>query len=98
MATDPRLALVRLVDALESFHEIAVSAGDPEANAVLQATERLSDAYIVYDDVMFTQFGVELPFDLFEDDEEDDDEDAYGDDEDEDSEDIDDDVVDIAFD
>ena len=67
MATDPRLALVRLVDALENFHEIASSTDDPEASAVFEAADRLSDAYIVYDDVMFTQYGVELPFDLFDD-------------------------------
>lgn len=67
MATDPRLALVRLVDALESFHEVAVSAEDPESAAVLTATDRLADAYTVYDDVMFTQFGVELPFDVYDD-------------------------------
>lgn len=71
MATDPRLALVRLVDALESFHDVAVTATDPEDAAVYEAADRLSDAYIVYDDVMFTQFGVELPFDLFEESEED---------------------------
>ena len=51
MATDPRLALVRLVDALENFHEIASSTDDPEASAVFEAADRLSDAYIVYDDV-----------------------------------------------
>lgn len=82
MATDPRLALVRLVDALESFHEVAVSAEDPESAAVLTATDRLADAYTVYDDVMFTQFGVELPFDVYDDVDDadfDDDEDDDGD-------------------
>ena len=97
MATDPRLALVRLVDALENFHEIASSTDDPEASAVFEAADRLSDAYIVYDDVMFTQYGVELPFDLFDDDADDIDDESE---EDEESDEIepDDDLDDEDFD
>lgn len=90
MAIDPRAALDRLIGALEDFHQVAVSAQDPDAPSVLETGDALADAYTVYDDVMFTQFGVELPLDVYSTDEDDieedldDEEDAVGLDDDED--------------
>lgn len=71
MAIDPRAALDRLIGALEDFHQVAVSAQDPDAPSVLETGDALADAYTVYDDVMFTQFGVELPLDVYSTDEDD---------------------------
>lgn len=89
MATNPRSALDRLIGALESFHQAATTADDPEASSVLEAADALADAYTVYDDVIFTEFGVESPLDSWGDDDSDDDEfdDSDDDDEDEDDED-----------
>lgn len=106
MATNPRSALDRLIGALESFHQAATTADDPEASSVLEAADALADAYTVYDDVIFTEFGVESPLDSWGDDDSDDDEIDYNDDDydfddsDEDSEDgdSDDDLDDDEFD
>ena len=65
MSTNPRLALDRLIGALETFHQAAVSAQDPDAPSVVEAADMLADAYTVYDDVMFVQFGVEAPLDVY---------------------------------
>ena len=50
--------------------------------AVIAAEDRLADAFFTYDDILFTQLGVELPFDILEDIDEDDDEDDYDDEDD----------------
>ncbi|MDY5584811.1 MAG: hypothetical protein SPG61_03370 [Arcanobacterium sp.] len=75
MGIDSNLALRQLISALENFHAAVVEFSDPDATAVLRATDYLADAYTIYDDAIFTQFGVEAPFDTFvEDDELEDDE------------------------
>ncbi len=81
MSTNPRLALDRLIGALETFHQAAVSAQDPDAPSVVEAADMLADAYTVYDDVMFVQFGVEAPLDVYGDMEDDDYDGALDDDE-----------------
>ncbi len=93
MAIDPRAALDRLIGALEDFHQVAVSAQDPDAPSVLETGDALADAYTVYDDVMFTQFGVELPLDVYSTDEDDIEEDL---DDEEDAVDLDDDEDDAV--
>ncbi|MGO1592581.1 MAG: hypothetical protein ACTHW1_08330 [Ancrocorticia sp.] len=87
MAIDPRSALDSLIGALETFHQAALSAQDPDAPSVIEASDRLADAYTVYDDVMFTRYDVELPLDVYaEDDSDDEDSDDFGDfDDDDDS-------------
>ncbi len=95
MEIDPRTALDRLIGALEAFHDSASLTRDPEADSVLEATDHLADAYTIYDDAVFTTFGVELPLDVYGDDDDDDDDDDdidYLDDDDED--DVDEDDVD----
>lgn len=88
MATDPRAALNRLIAALEQHFE-AASTGDEFSPAVIAAEDRLADAFFTYDDALFTAFGIELPLDIVdadEDDDEDFDEEDFEDDEDEDYE------------
>ena len=75
MATDPRAALNRLIAALEQHFE-ASSTGDEFSPAVIAAEDRLADA-----------FCIELPLDIVEADEDEDDdfdEEDFEDDEDED--------------
>ena len=86
MTGDARRALTRLLNAFENHFDIARD-GDEADDAALEAAElALRDAFFTYDDILFTQLGVELPFDILDDS---DDEDDY-DDEDEDDEDEDD--------
>lgn len=79
MSTEPRDALNRLVAALE-YHFDAAQSGPGDSDAVDAAEERLCDAFIAYDDSLFTHFGVDLPFDLVDEDEDEDsgDEDDLG--------------------
>ena len=69
MSINPRSALDRLIGALEAFHLAASTAQDPSAPSVAEAADALADAYIVYDDVVFTKYGVEAPLDVYGDDE-----------------------------
>lgn len=92
MAIDPRTALDRLIGALEAFHDTAALTRDPDAESVLEALDNLADAYTIYDDAVYTNFGIEMPFDVF------DDEDDEDDDDDDDIEYLDDDDDDLDFD
>lgn len=88
MTRDPRRALTRLLNAFENHFDIARD-GDEADDAALEAAElALRDAFFTYDDILFTQLGVELPFDILdeidEDDYDEDDEDYDDEDEDED--------------
>ena len=92
---NPRSALDRLIGALEAFHLAASTAQDPSAPSVAEAADALADAYIVYDDVVFTGYGVEAPLDVYGDDDdydEDFDDDLEDEDDLEDDEEIDDDA------
>lgn len=88
MTGDARRALTRLLNAFENHFDIARD-GDEADDAALEAAELvLRDAFFTYDDILFTQLGVELPFDILdeidEDDYDEDDEDYDDEDEDED--------------
>lgn len=81
MSIDAREALDRLITALEYHYEVA---RDPEV--ILEATlegaeDLLRDAFFTYDDTLFTTLGVELPFEML------DDEDEYDEEFDEDADD-----------
>ena len=79
MTGDPRRALTRLLNAFENHFDIARD-GDEADDAALEAAElALRDAFFTYDDILFTQLGVELPFDILDDSDED--EDDYEDEE-----------------
>lgn len=77
---DPRTALDRLIGAFEAFHDTAAHTQDPDAESVIEAMDNLADAYVVYDDAVFTNYGIELPFDVYTDDDQDDDDDELNDD------------------
>lgn len=84
MKENPRRALDALVNALERHLEVALSLeGDAQDSEVLiDAENRLRDAFFTYDDTLFTQTGVEMPFDILDDDEDDSEADDEFDDED----------------
>jgi hypothetical protein len=84
MAIDPRAALDRLIAAFEAHYDAVAAAQDSDAPAVVAAANTLMDAFDTYDDALFTGFGVDTPFDIYsdEDDEEYDDEDGELDEED----------------
>lgn len=87
MTGDARRALTRLLNAFENHFDIARD-GDEADDAALEAAElALRDAFFTYDDILFTQLGVELPFDILDDSDEDG--------EDYDQEDADDDFVEV---
>ncbi|WP_315293772.1 DNA primase [uncultured Actinomyces sp.] len=90
MTGDARRALTRLLNAFENHFDIARD-GDEADDAALEAAElALRDAFFTYDDILFTQLGVELPFDILDEIDEDD----Y-DEDDEDYEDEDDDFIEV---
>ena len=79
MTGDPRRALTRLLNAFENHFDIARD-GDEADDAALEAAElALRDAVFTSDDILLTQLGVELPFDILDDSDED--EDDYEDEE-----------------
>ena len=92
MTNDPRSALNRLIAAFEA-HLDAAATGDELSPAVVAAENALQDAFFTYDDSLFTAYGIELPFEAFDSDgDEEDDDDDYDDGEyDEDDDDYDDD-------
>ena len=72
MTGDARRALTRLLNAFENHFDIARD-GDEADDAALEAAElALREAFFTYDDILFTQLGVELPFDILDDSDEDD--------------------------
>lgn len=81
MEIDPRAALDRFIEALNAHYEAAVHAQDPDAPAVISAAVTLEDAFVTYDDALYTHYDVDLPFDIFgdEDDDEEDATDEFGD-------------------
>ncbi|SHI60825.1 hypothetical protein SAMN05216246_103126 [Actinomyces denticolens] len=88
MTNDPRSALNRLIAAFEA-HLDAAATGDENSPAVVAAENALQDAFFTYDDVLFTAYGIELPFDTYDGDDDDDDDIIDIDDDDEDDDDVD---------
>lgn len=88
MDMDPRAALDRFIEALTAHYEVVASNKDPEAPAVVDAMETLEDAFVRYDDALITHYDVDLPFEVYydEDDEDEDDEDDEDEDDDYDDE------------
>ena len=92
MTGDAHRALTRLLNAFENHFDIARD-GDEADDAALEAAElALRDAFFTYDDILFTQLGVELPFDILDEIDEDD---YDEDDEDYDDEDEEDDFIEV---
>ena len=107
MTDDPRAALSALVAALETHLETAaVRRGDNDPS-VLEAYDRIVEAFSAYDDALMDAYGEVTPLvvygededgdddldddDEFEDDDDDDEDDEFDDDDDEDDDDDDDD-------
>ena len=65
--------------AFEHHFDIAQAAERIDSRTMEATEERLRDAFFTYDDELFTQFGVELPFDLVDDEDSDEDEDDFED-------------------
>lgn len=68
MGTEPRKALDELIEAFRLHFEVANSDVDIDSDELLDAEERLSDAFFTYDDILFTTLGIELPFDIVDED------------------------------
>ncbi len=83
MTNDPRSALNRLIAAFEA-HLDAAASGDELSPAVVAAENALQDAFFTYDDSLFTAYGIELPFDTYDEDEPDDEDYDEGDDDEDD--------------
>ena len=79
MTNDPRSALNRLIAAFEA-HLDAAATGDELSPAVVAAENALQDAFFTYDDSLFTAYGIELPFEAFDSDGDEEDDDDYDDD------------------
>jgi len=100
MTTDPRAALDRLIAALEA-HLNAVTQRTGETDpAVVNAYQRLSDAFEVYDEALYSTHDEVTPFVLYDEGDEDEDADLEDDEDedadledDEDLDDLDDDLV-----
>ncbi|MDR2254182.1 MAG: DNA primase [Bifidobacteriaceae bacterium] len=70
MNADPRAALQRLVAALERHLE-AVAARRDDSDAVFQAAwKQLVEAFEAYDDALYDAFGVDTPFLVYDEDDE----------------------------
>lgn len=100
MTHDPRLALEELVAAFRAHFELAQSDVDTDSEEFLDAEEHLSNAFFTYDDVLFRKLEVELPFEILDDEDEEEGDDDFDDDdfEDIDEDDLDDDLEDDDFD
>lgn len=85
MSIESRNALNRLIAAFEHHYDMAKNAEVVQAEILEEAEDRLRDAFFTYDDELYTRFGVELPFEMLEDESEDD---FDGDELDDDSEDL----------
>ncbi|MDO5728936.1 MAG: hypothetical protein Q4P71_04850 [Actinomycetaceae bacterium] len=75
MGTNPQDALNRLIAAFEAHAQAARAAEISDSTIVEAAEARLRDAFFTYDDVLFNNYGVDLPFDMIEDDDFDDEDD-----------------------
>lgn len=85
MSTDPREALNRLIAALEHHYDVAQNSEVIQEAALEGAEDLLRDAFFTYDDILFTSYGVEMPFEMLDDDDDDDEYEEY---EDEDGDDV----------
>ncbi|MFZ1382585.1 MAG: DNA primase [Scrofimicrobium sp.] len=88
MSSNAREALSRLVAALEHHLDLAQNIDVVQPSLLEHAENLLRDAFFTYDDTLFTEFDVELPFEILDD--------SDDEDEDEDDEDLGDDVLDLA--
>ncbi|MDO5671832.1 MAG: DNA primase [Actinomycetaceae bacterium] len=86
MSNDPRAALDQLIAAFEAHFALASQEG-PDSPELGNAEDALQDAFFTYDNVLFSVYDAELPFDIMMDEDSDDDEYYEDDDHDEDEDD-----------
>ncbi|ANS77715.1 hypothetical protein SGUI_0319 [Serinicoccus hydrothermalis] len=78
MTADPRAALSALVAALETHLETAAVSRGEDDPAVVEAYERIAEAFTAYDDALMDAYGEVTPLEVYDDDlagDDDDDED-----------------------
>ncbi|MDO5721061.1 MAG: DNA primase [Actinomycetaceae bacterium] len=80
MTIPPQAALERMIAAFEAHFHAALSTESAASPHLLEAEQRLRDAFFTYDDAIFNAFGVDLPFDLLSDDDYDEDDYDFDDD------------------
>lgn len=71
MATDPRAAFDRFVAALEAHLAAVTRERSDDSPAVIAATTTLIDAFETYDEAIYDSYGVDTPFLVYDDVEED---------------------------
>lgn len=81
MSIHPQDALQRMIAAFETHYQAALSTQSPTSPHLMEAEQRLRDAFFTYDDALFNTYGVDLPFDLVGDEDYDDEDDYFDDDE-----------------
>ena len=86
MKNDPEQMLAALIQAFKDHYEVACKVEDDENDELSEAEERLQDAFFSYDNALFSSYGVELPFDIYDEEEDDEDEDFEDEEEDFDDE------------
>lgn len=93
MTADPRAALSALVAALETHLETAAVSRGEDDPSVIEAYERVAEAFTAYDDALMDAYGEVTPLEVYDEDlvDDDDDDDDYDDDDDDDYDDEDDD-------
>src|SRR5699024_7847999 len=73
MATDPRGALQNLISALHAHLDAVESDHGEETEAVLSASDTLSDVFEAYDEALYEEYGLDTPLVVYDGDDEDDD-------------------------
>jgi hypothetical protein len=73
MTVEPRAALDRLIAALESHYAAAASGRGVEDPAFTSAYATLIDAFETYDEALYEATGIDTPFLVYDDDDEEDD-------------------------
>lgn len=73
MATDPRSALEKLVNALHAHLDAVESDHGEETEAVLSVSDMLSDVFEAYDEALYEEYGLDTPLVVYDGEDEDDD-------------------------
>ena len=68
MALHAREALNRLIAALEHHLDVAEKSDAVQTPVLERSEDAVRDAFFTYDDALFTNYGLELPFEILDDD------------------------------
>ena len=91
MTLDPRAALSSFVAALETHLETAAVSRGEDDPAVVEAYERVAEAFAAYDDALMDAYGEVTPLEVYDEElvDDDDDDDDENDDDDDENDDVD---------